>query len=324
MSCEALVECRAEELVEQLGSRQLSVLKSLKAHKLRLEMSLVGRLCQFIVWLIYIGPRSKLALKKRAAAWVKFFFPIRYCKNDYRVGDAGAAGVVVYFNHQSLFEVLATIYFCMTTFPDKRYLFPVNLPWYEGLCPVLKRLDGLDVCIMPMITPSTKEKLDEIADGDATMLHAIEVIKHRFEEHFGERVVDFLMAGDLIAVAPSATRTPYIFPSYDAYIGRDKKGIKKMPRSIEAIVMSLRRRQKGELNVVFIPFVATRKKRAGRGLNVWRRHDVYVGEMDDFETVALLQKARVLSYEFYRKLAEYVPDDVKYDHDPAPEPEAPT
>ena len=313
MSPEALVECGAQELVEQLGSRNLSVLESLGARKLRVEMSIVGRLCQFIVWLIFAGPRSKGALKRRAAKWVRFFFPVRYLKNDYRVVKKETA-VVVYFNHQSLFEVLAAIHFCMTTFPDKKYLFPVNLPWYEGLCPVLKRLDQLDVCITPMITPSTKRKLDGIADGNEAALRAIDILKRRFEEQFSSVTVEFLVSGELVAVAPSATRTTHIFPSYDTYAGIDKKGIKEMPRSMEAIVMALMRKRLDAVAVEFIPFVATREKRAGRGLNVLIRHDVYVGEAENLETMLAKLKERTLQYDCYFNLAQYVPEDVKYDH----------
>lgn len=316
MPCEELVKSGAAEIIDGLRGRRLSVLESLGARRLRLEMSLVGRLCQFIVWLIYLGPRSRRALKMRAAWWVRRFFPIRYRKNDYAAAGEGTA-VVVYFNHQSLFEVLATIYFCMTTFPDRRFLFPVNLPWYEGLCPVLDKLARLDVYITPMITPSTKVKLYEVSKGNAEVQAAIEAIKMRFEERFGTLVVEFLKASDLVAVAPSATRTRYVFPSYETYKGADREGLKRMPRSMEAIVMALRRERLDGVAVEFIPLVATRKRRAGRGLNVWRRHDVYVGEAETLEAMLAKQKARTLHHECYLNLAKYVPDDVKYDHAPA-------
>lgn len=318
-ACEKLKNMGAVELKNGLVARKLSVLKSLGASKLRVEMRVVGWICQLVVWLIYRGAKDIYKggydlerPKRRTARLVKFFFPVTLRLDEFEPNDYSA--LVIYFNHQSLFQVLAVIWYCQIRFPGKKCIFPVNLPWYEALCPVFEKLWGLGVCITPMITPSTNKKLTKIAGDDGDKRDLISILKLRFEEEYGKMVLEFLRNQDIVAVAPSAGRTDFVFPSKKAYQGIDMDAVKTMPRTMTVIVYSLLRRKLEYLRVDFVPFVATRVRPAGRGLNVFRRHDVYVGKAQSLKVVLERVKAKAFDYECYARLAHFVPENIKYEH----------
>lgn len=317
--CEKLKGMDVAELKKGLVARKLSVLKSLGASRLRAEMRVVGWVCQLVVWLIYRGAkdiwRGGYDLerpRRRTVRLVKFFFPVTLQLDEFEPSDRSA--LVIYFNHQSLFQVLAVIWYCQIRFPGKKCIFPVNLPWYEALCPVFEKLWGLGVCITPMITPSTNKKLMKIAGKDENRRDLISILKLRFEEEYSKMVLEFLQSQGIVAVAPSAGRSDFIFPSKKAYQGLDAETIKSMPRTMTMIVFSLRRKKLENLRIDFVPFVATRERPAGRGLNVFRRHDIYVGQSQTFEEVLERVKVRAFDYECYARLAHFVPENIKYEH----------
>jgi hypothetical protein len=304
------MEKNAGEIKDLLATGDYSILKSLGANRMRLEMRPVGWGCRLIVWLIYMGAAGMAGLKLRTARLVKFFFPTVVKENNYRPKNSDAA-MVVYFNHQSLFEVLAAIEYCLRYFPNKNCIFPVNLPWYEALCPVVRQLEGLGICITPMITPKTYLRLSKVAaKNDADSKTIIDRLKGLFEDEYWRLMCEFIRRGDVVAVAPSATRTDYIFPSEAAYLGTDAVAMKSMPKTMSAILLMLKRAKMEQVQVDFVPFVATRNKRAGRGLNVWRRHDVYIGAADTLEEMQEKRRERTLDFWCYRRLAGYVPQHV--------------
>ncbi|MDR3297759.1 MAG: hypothetical protein LBT19_00025 [Candidatus Nomurabacteria bacterium] len=310
VSCDFLMKAEIRQLKEELSACELSVLKSLGANKLRTQMSLVGYICRLVVWLIFWGDKNTKRLKARAASLVRFFFPTRMRVDNYRQNKDAA--VVFYFNHQSLFEVLAVIWYCLSRYPNKRYVFPVNLPWYEALCPVFDKLRQIGIWITPMITPNTYKKLVKVAGADEERQMVVRRLKTQFEEEYFKMVAEFVQSKDIIAVAPSATRTKYIFPSQAAFSGVDAVAIKTMPRTMSAIVLSIRRSRVESESVDFVPFVATRRHRAGQGLNIWRRHDVYIGKAESLPEILVKQKERTLDYECSRRLAEFVSGEIIY------------
>ena len=283
-----------------------SILKSIGANKLRLGMALVGKVCQFFIWLIFFRSRNiERIARRRATIIVKFFFPVTIKKNYYPRTTLDTA-VVLYINHQSLFEILATIWYCLSHFTDHKYLFPVNLPWYEALTPVIDKLGKLGITITPMITPSTYKKLERITSDTEHISH----IKSVFETEYSHLVSIFVQNNNIVVVAPSATRTEHIFPSQVAYLYEDIDAVKDMPRTMTAIFFSLRRTK--NLTVDFVPFVVTRKRPAGKGLNIWRRHSIYVGPANTLEEFRAESKDDLLDYNCYQRLCRFLPDHVKY------------
>lgn len=296
--------------IKDLLSKGYSVLDSLGAHSMRVQMAVVGRICQALVWLIFLSVRRPTCslLKRRAASVIKFFFPTTIRINHMRIGGNHPAGIVIYFNHQSLFEVLAVLWYCMVHFPGKRMYFPMNLPWYEGLTPIIGKLEQLGIHVTPLITPSTQRKLQKATRNRPESADLIAHLKSVFDAEYSRPIIPFLEHGDIIAVAPSATRTTYIFPSRAAYTGEDTS---ELPGTMTKIVFHLRR---VGFDVYFVPFVATRDKPAGRGLNIWRRHDVCIGPARTLADMSADLRAGTLDHSCFMRLAQFVPARLHYPH----------
>lgn len=306
-----LVDIPTRDLIEELKVGDRSLLKSLCANRLRLEMLPVGFICRFLLWILLRKPEQG---RHRAYRILKFFFPttIRHDYYAHRVGEDTA--VVIYFNHQSLFEVLAAIIWCLHNLPDKRYIFPVNLPWYETLAPVSAQLSQLGINITPLITPKTKAKL--IKGMDETIISLVHNLKTDFENYYFDLIGHYAMSADVIAIAPSAGRTATIFKSKAAFhCGSDHdKLMEGSPKTISAVLLSIRRASRqysAEPNVDFVPMIVTRPH-VRPGLNLFRRHFVYVGTPLSLPQMKRLHKYRKDNFVALRKLAEHLPRDIQY------------
>lgn len=307
-----LSEARAEDIVSELDSGRVSLLASLGASRLGWEMIPVGWLCRFIIWLIFL--RKKEKRRKWALRIVNFFFPTRVVHNACRAERVkDGTGVVVYFNHQSMFEVLATIVWCLTNFEKKTILFPVNVTWYEVLAPMRKKLSSVGVIIVPMLTPRTIQRVSKLKNAD---LKTAKRIKPVLEKYYFSKALDCILSGNVVALAPSATRTSTIFPSYSEYCcGSDK--CLSTPRTMTALALSIQRElnrfglSDEEAEIVFVPLVATRKGFRTKKLNPFLRHDVRVGEARTFLQVLELKKDDKLDFVLTRTLADLLPEEHK-------------
>ncbi len=208
-----------------------------------------------------------------------------------------------------------TIWYCLHYFPHCLYLFPVNITQYEVLVPCLNKMMELGVYLTPMITESTRKKLEAIAPENLPIINAL---ARTLTDEYKTLEKTCAIDGNITAFDPLATRSSTIFSSYAAYAGRDKEAISKMPESISLIVTTLRH-FKGEVD--YIPVIATRKHPTGKGLNLFRPHDMFVGHQTS--QAELLQKRRrylkdrtaeTPDYFIYRRLAAIVPDHAKYPH----------
>ena len=194
--------------------------------------------------------------KDRALEVIDFFFPTVIAQNDYEppVKELRARTAVAYaFNHQSLFEVLATLRCCLADFADKEYSFPVNQPWYECLKPMDRRLTLIGLNIKPIFTPATERKLRkhrdkvvararEYRDNPKFLVRfamrvgidfgrryecraqraldnfeIAEVVKTRFDRQFSGSAGDDAMQAGVVPYAPTATRTPAMYYSKADY-----------------------------------------------------------------------------------------------------------
>ena len=166
---EVLVEKTAEEQIDDLKNCRYSILNSLGCRKLRLEMFLPGLVSSLIVRFI-----TRRAKRKMGDGWRR---SVR--RQLVKLFDWGAPyeleggmiinnfGLVIGFNHPSLGEILRLIGLVSKYYPNDVYLFPVNLPWYEALCPVLEKMEEAGFYLTPIVTPSTRQKIEQVAGKDA-------------------------------------------------------------------------------------------------------------------------------------------------------------
>lgn len=369
VSYDYLHQATAEDIIEKLKFDKMSVLLSLnsaKASKMRREMSIVGLVCRLVLWLIHFKPEhyNKLTAwlvqtiflptkisdtKSRTLRIVETFFPTNTSQNAYHYvrSEKEQTAIVAYFNHQSLFEVLACICWCIRTFEGKRFIFPVNLPWYEQLIPVSSKLARLGIDIVPLITPNTHRKLIwdkplrvnesvrnetirniiniyyEVAYNIRQRLttkkrqnrdKVINQLKATFEKHYFAQAATYALSANVIAVAPSATRTRTIFPDKETFEHGNDRNL-GMPKTISAIIIAIARASRRHIQeplVDFVPFVATREGRIGKRLNLFRKHEIYIGEAMDYNQALDLHSQRMINYVAYHNLAEFVPEHIKY------------
>ena len=312
MSLHELKTATVLDITLKLKNDNVSVLKSLGANHLRLQMALVGLICKFFIWIVFL----KKTIKKRqilARRVIKFFFPARITSDPYsaiKLFSSPGQPVVAYFNHQSLFEVFAIIGLAFDC-PSKSCLFPVNLPWFEALSPVSDKLRDLGIVITPMITPKTQKKILSLSPQNQSV---VDSLKRTFESEYFSLIKVFATVGDIIAVAPSATRTPSIFPNRQAYHHEDLAALKTMPRTISAIMLALKRHNRPSNEIRFIPISITPKnqKLPFAGVNLFRKHNIAIGKPLNFQQMHNLQKQRIVDFVACRKLADLSPTIFRY------------
>ncbi len=189
------------ELIDKLNNNEFSVLRGLDALDLRNEMRDAGRLCKRLANIV-CATRDDSKLRQRAANIIKPFSPVKVTGEFPSCEDA----VVIGFNHPSLGEIFRLIGVCFMIYEDKEFLFPVNIPWYENLVPIIPQLKRMGITIVPMITPSTEAKLVARHSEDEEMLTIIKNIKVAFERNYMRAAKDVASRKGVIVVAPSATR----------------------------------------------------------------------------------------------------------------------
>jgi hypothetical protein len=169
-------------------------------------------------------------------------------------------GIVFGFNHPTLGEIFRLINICITEYPNRKYLFPVNIVWYESLAPFAHRMEMFGLYITPTISPATHEKLAQKLD--ALDMRLIDCLESDFNTIYLEKCVEFLDRDDIVMVAPSATRRATLFRDEDEYRGR--KRIE--PQTMTVLAMKLI--HKYQLRCFFIPLAIVPPADGNRGLNL--------------------------------------------------------
>jgi len=196
-----LPDLTGKEILEKLNSGEISVLEMLGAHDLRVEMLSAGKYCGTLAKAI-CRTNDDSKLRQRAVSAIKPLSPTKL----YSSFPQFDGSIVIGFNHPSLGEIFRLLYLGVCVYREKPFLFPVNLPWYEAIVPIIPELTRLGVTITPMITPSTEKKLNEIFDGDEGKLMEIHRIKVLFERQYMRTAKKIAGEKGVIVVAPSATR----------------------------------------------------------------------------------------------------------------------
>lgn len=264
-----------KDLIAGLRERRFSLLKSLGFRKLRAEMIITGFVCRLIVFFTGLrgavrragpgGMRYNDPARKHVAKLLQIVAPV----DRYGVFPHPNCGMVIGFNHPSLGEILRFIYICIVDYKYQHNLFPVNLPWYEALMPIVNELEAIGIFITPIITPSTRSKMARTADKET--LEVIDGLAKGFNMRYLETCVEFIKDCNNIWIAPSATRQASVFKTMEMFNGSDP--IK--PQTMTLVATSLVRAKVEECT--FLATCVIPPNHFGRGLNLFREYKIGVG-----------------------------------------------
>ena len=261
-----LKDYTGKEINDLLDSGSLSILEALGASDLKKEMVHVGRLCSFYVRMCCLSGNDR-NLRKRSS------FIIRSAAPSVMEGDLPESdnAIVVGFNHPSLGEVCRLLPIGFDRYPDREFLFPVNLPWYEAMVNVIPQLKRLGIRMTPMLTPATEEKLNRKFEGDEGRLADIQFLKMVFDRRYIK-----------VFIAPSATRQSEIIGDYV-----------HPSMTVVAHIML-----KGGRKALFAPVAVIPPKNSDRELNLFRPYRFIPCESFSSEEVASLTTGRDREFDF--------------------------
>jgi hypothetical protein len=278
----------AQGLISDLRSGKYSLLDSIGCHKLRSEMRFVGIACRTILR----RAERKAGGRKKADK----DFPQRLRQTMLKTLKRGApyvfhgvmahdeCGIVIGFNHPTLGEIIRLIALCLEQYPDREYLFPVNIAWYEALAPIADRMEAFGLHIVPTITPPTRKKIAAITDADTMAL--VDKISKKFNANYISSCQWFAQRKGLIVVAPSATRQASVFKTKEMFIGAEAID----PPTMTYLAITLDHNKSCDYR--FQALAVSPPRKAKRGLNLLKKYDLYSSRVFDKEAVAKLCKEK--------------------------------
>ena len=273
----------ATDVVSGLRGRQFSLLQSLGFHKMRAEMNFTGFVCRAIIAMTGLSKepspddphimnlksrgrqRVVRILDKAAPCSMKGYFQHLEC------------GMVVGFNHPSLGEILRFIRICAEKFGSRINLFPVNLPWYEAIMPIVHDLEKIGVYVMPVITPSTKRKMAKKANTET--MAVVEDLSTALNGLYLQKCAEFIKNNDNIWVAPTATRQKTVFKSREC-----RDGLERIePQTMTLLALYLRRNHIKECTFQVVGVVPPGGFK--RGLNLFGKYRMGIGDAISMDVV---------------------------------------
>ena len=307
----------AEELKADLKKRRYSILDSIGCKKLRTKMLFLGIVATVLVSL-YIFLSKLLGGKEWKLRFRKFIISVLDGPTPYHIkkGDKlpeVKSGMIIGFNHPSLGEILRLIEMLAKEFPEKNYLFPVTLPWYEAVCPIVDKLNSAGIVITPIVTPIVREKVEKLAGKEQA--DTLMKINRGFNSSYLNLCKKYLENGDIIIVAPAATRQRRIFNS-DEELAKKKK---IEPQTMSLLVSSLSRGLQNT-DAIILPIAVKPGRDFKDGVNVGM--DYCLGIADPFtlgEAIDLTKQkygefnGRTFDYEFLGRIAKKMFSMYEYD-----------
>ncbi len=269
----------SKKIAEDLRANRYSILESLGCHKMRKEMRLVGIACRTILWIGECRARCRSGdfgknLRDQIAAVLNWGAPSKVRGFFPRIQK----GIVFGFNHPTLGEIIRLIAVCLMEYPNRKYLFPVNLAWYEELAPVADRMEVFGLYIVPTITPATREKMSKILDEEK--MKVVDRLAKDFNFDYLSACSEFIADNQIVMIAPSATRKATVFDSFPQYQGYEKID----PATMSLIAMSLERSKQLE-NCVFVPIAIIPPRKYNRRLNLFKTYTISPCALIPAETV---------------------------------------
>ncbi len=301
-----------EEIIDKIQHEDYSLLRTIGGEKLRREMVPVGVACHTVLNHFFHAknPGNKEEylnnVRKRLVKTLQKVAPATYDKNSF--SNSTANGHVIGFNHPSLGEILRFILMKIDLMGDKPMLFPVNLPWYESIAKEYDRLKEIGIIITPTITPSTWEKLS-IKEGDKNYAEA-EKLKKAFRNIYTNTSYEIVKNGGVIFVAPAATRQKTVFKSKAVH---DKQ--EKIIPTLSILAINIYKDESVESS--FIPLAVKPPKNYKRGLNLFKRYELIVGEEMGAKYIRDTYKKdgkrlENFDWDFHKRIADKLPKDFLY------------
>ena len=273
----SLKERSGQEICDLLDSGEISILEELGAGDLRKEMDRVGRLCSFFIKQI-CRKKDDAGLRRRASLLIRAVAPSGMTGSLPQCDET----VVVGFNHPSLGEVCRLLYIGMECYPEREFLFPVNLPWYESIVGIIPQLKRLGINITPMMTPATEAKLNARFEGDQEKLDDIEFLRMVFDRRYIREIKSIAQKKGAVFVAPSATRQKEIIGDY----------VHPSMTVVAHLVL------KGGRRATFVPVAVISPVLANRELNLFRRYRFIPCDTFSSEEVSELTAGRDRAFDF--------------------------
>lgn len=275
------------ELIGDLAAARFSLLRSFGCGAMNFANFWVRLACRFF---ISIAKKEALKIRERDPAIDEMDANKYTLCRIFRSGAPSVIlgetdfpeskhGLVIGFNHPSLGEIIRLMYLCMAYYPDRTYLFPVNLIWYEALVPVIDELRQYGFELTPIITPSARRKLLKHAKTIEARAR-LNILTQAFAGAYVDRCAEFVENGQIVLVAPSATRKKYLFDSVE--ISDGKKPIE--PATMTMLTLKLRKAKIEEYGIV--PVAIIPPKFSTKGLNLFRNYKFAICTEIDAETVA--------------------------------------
>ncbi len=292
------------QIIDDLRGCKYSLLESANCHQLRAEMRGPGAACRMIVNLVwYTSGLDKKTIRhdrlvaNRLARLLGWAAPV-----DMRGAiPQRTQSLVVGFNHPSLGEIIRFLHVCLAQSGTRANLFPVNLPWFEALMPVVDKLERIGIYLVPIITPSTFVKMQALTSAED--MQVIEQIRKSFSMHYLNQCVEFAKKSSVIWVAPSATRRATVFRTEAEYLNLERPE----PPAMSLIATSLMR--SGVTDCEFLACGVIPPPNYDRGLNLLKRYTLCFAECYDMTQVASLMRekcvhhrGRMFEYEFLQSI----------------------
>ncbi len=310
-----LADLPATKIIDWIQHRHYSLLDSLGAKKLRLEMVPAGKICNwFINFLLgsttpekVRGERARIrAARQRLVKILSWLTPGTYegMPRDQK------QGLVVGYNHPSLGEIARIMLMKIDIMGDKPMYFPVNLPWYETLAPNYDRIKRLGIIITPTITPSTWKKLGLEADSPAGK--SAERLKRDFRHIYTDLSHQAIREGGVLFVAPSATRQRTVFKSRAAYEKKEEVG-----HAMSMLAIKLYDDPKVDCD--FLPMGVLPPEGFKKGFNFFKEYKLIPGEVMTAKEIRKRyfksehpKKLDNFDWDFHERLAKTLPKEFWY------------
>ena len=272
ISVEELSQKNSRQIIDDISHAHYSLLRSLGCGKMIRGFAWVRWMCLFFINMARRRARRKfmcidpeLANKHELSKIFErgapsYVWTLHY---DFPQTDCG---IVIGFNHPSLGEIIRLIGICMRVYPNRRYLFPVNIVWYEALSPVMERLNALELYLTPIITPSAKERMLACAKT-AEQKAEIERLSSGFSTVYLNTCCDFVAKKQIALVAPSAKRQATVFRNISTEHGYEAIE----PQTMTILAMSLIRKK---LDFAFLPIAVIPPPDSGKGLNLLKLYRI--------------------------------------------------
>ena len=212
-------------------------------------------------------------------------------------------GMIIGFNHPSLGEILRIIELLAKEYPENNYLFPVTLPWFEAFCPIVDKLGSAGIVITPIVTPIVLKKVEEIAGKEQADI--LTKMNRGFNSEYLKLCKEFLGQGDIIVVAPAATRQRTVYNT-DAEI---MKKTKIAPQTMSLLISTLSRDDSCK-DVEIVPIAVKPGKDFKKGVNVGMNYCLGIADSFTFEEAVKLTgekygdfNGRRFDYDFLGRIA---------------------